>query len=153
MFGTTPCFRWCSFPFIYLPLSLVGGGTLFAHEGRTGVDVDRRLYQLSVDTAPRVGATVRVRSCSGNYLVMGVFYKTGHFMSIAQSVRSCQTNRLVLLRVICDSALQRLLLPDEKLAKLEPIIKEALCQGFFPFWYNLKIHQYTYIQQYSPLLD
>ena len=69
-------------------------------------------------------------------LALCVFYRAGYFMSVSKCVFE-PTTRLVFLGVICDSDLQRVEAPPDKLEKLEAVLKVAISARsicIVPFW-------------------
>lgn len=122
---TTLCFGWSVSPFIYHSLSDVVSRYLRTKGIPMLTWIDDFYFTNRRSTRLLEAAQQQRAAEEAAYLVMNTFYQAGYFMSIDK----CQleaTTSLVFLGVTCDSARQKFYIPEDKLAKLEAIISEAL---------------------------
>ena len=122
---TVLCFGWCTSPYIYHSLSLAVAQYLRSQDIPVLAWIDD-FYLTNFRSTRHLEHKEQFQAAQvASYLAMSVFYRAGYFMSTVKC-ELIPTTRLVFLGVVCDSALQRFEVPQDKLTKLEAILREAI---------------------------
>ena len=129
---TTLCFGWKISPFTYHSLSEAVAGFLRTQGLPVLTWIDDFYFTNFRATKSHVPSAQFQAAQVAGYLVMSVFYHAGYFMSIA-TCELVPTTSIIFLGVRSDSITQRFTVPEEKLAKLEGLIREAISDGSIPF--------------------
>ena len=129
---TTLCFGWSVSPYIYHSLSDVVSRYLRTKGLPMLTWIDDFYFANRRSTRLLEAAQQRRAAEEAAFLVMTTFYRAGYFMSIDKCELDAKTS-LVFLGVVCDSAAQKFFIPEDKLAKLERIIADALSSGSISF--------------------
>ena len=121
----TLCFGWCASPYIYHSLSDAVAQYLRSQDIPTSAWLDdfwmtnsRATRGLS-PTGQKNGAREAVA------LALTIFYRCGYFMVFPKCSLEPTTD-LVFLGVGCDTAQRRFYVPEDKLRKLEAILRDAI---------------------------
>ena len=122
------CFGWCESPYIYHTLS----SAVAQYLRHLDVPITTWLdgFWMSNFRATETQSPAQQREAPREVasLALPVFYKCGYFMSIAKCVLE-PTRRLVNLGIICDTEARRFEVPEDKLLKLEVMLRAAITSG------------------------
>ena len=129
---TVLAFGWCSAPFIYASLSEAVARYLRARDipVLTWID-DFYLTNFRSTRTLRYDEQLKAAQTTA-YVALEVLYRAGYFISL----KKCElipTTSLVFLGIICDSDNRRFEVPEDKLAKLEAILVDAIASESITF--------------------
>ena len=122
---TVLCFGWCASPYIYHNLSDAVAQYLQSQDKPSLAWLDdfwMSNYQTTRDLSP-TGQQKTARKAVA--LALKIFYRCGYFMAFPKYSLDPTTD-LVFLGVGCDTAQRRFCVPDDKLRKLEAILRDAI---------------------------
>ena len=122
---TVLCFEWCACPYIYHSLSDAVVQHLRSQDIPTSAWLDdfwmtnSRALRGLILTGQKTAAREAVA------LALTIFYRCGYFMAFPKCSLEPTTD-LVFLGVDCDSAQRKFYVPEDKLRKLEVILRDAI---------------------------
>ncbi|CAB1112862.1 unnamed protein product [Ectocarpus sp. CCAP 1310/34] len=129
---TVLAFGWCSAPFIYSSLSEAVARYLRARDIPVLTWIDD-FYLTNFRSTRMLSSKEQFQAAlTAAYVALEVFYRAGYFLSIKKSELS-PTTCLVFLGIICDAERGRFEVPEDKLAKLDAILTDAISSQVISF--------------------
>ena len=122
---TVLCFGCCASPYIYHSLSDTVNQHLQSQDIATSAWLDDFWMTNSRATCGLNPTGQKNVVCEAVALALTIFYRCGYFMAFPKCSLEPTTD-LVFLGVGCDTAQRRLYVPEDKLRKLEAILRDAI---------------------------